>query len=195
MGTPPQALTKLRDHFLLCEWHEVYGFLEFVANSILPEETNDAFIETCNGILEREMSGYRFCGALITPITSEVEIEEVEEALGVQASFGLVAQHIQTALERYADRDSPDYRNSIKESISAVEATVVAILGRSTGSFSRDLKEIGRKLNLGLHTSLRLGYEKIYGYTSNADGIRHALLDTPCLTCPHWSRKTRSICW
>ena len=33
-----------------------------------------------------------------------------------------------------------------------------------------------------LHEALKDGFIKLYGYTSDADGIRHAMLDEPTLT-------------
>ena len=38
------------------------------------------------------------------------------------------------------------------------------------------LKVIERK-GIGLHGALKKGFSSLYGYTSDADGIRHALLD------------------
>jgi len=104
-------------------------------------------------------------------------IAEVESAL--KASTGpltTVREHLQTALDMLSDRDNPDYRNSIKESVSALEALVNAILGERD-SLGKNLKKLDEKLKMGLHKSLIDGLNKIYGYTSDASGIRHALAD------------------
>jgi len=77
-------------------------------------------------------------------------------------------------LSKLSDRKNPDYRNSIKESISAVEAMAVIISGRSGATLGDALKVI--KDTIGLHSALEKGFLAIYGYTSDADGIRHAML-------------------
>jgi hypothetical protein len=71
-------------------------------------------------VLESELSGWRFVGDQITKITSKAEIEEIEAALS--SPFTPVNTHVDNALKKMSDKKSPDYRNSIKESISAVEA-------------------------------------------------------------------------
>ena len=42
------------------------------------------------------------------------------------------------------------------------------------------LKEIEKKRSL--HKALKGGFIKLYGYTNDADGIRHAMMDEPNLT-------------
>ena len=64
--------------------------------------------------------------------------------------------------------------------MSAVEAICGLISGKST-SLGNALKEIERKSQIRLHAALEKSFESLYGYTSNADGIRHALLDEPSL--------------
>ena len=72
----------LKNNFFKGEWYEVYDFIEFVVNNYPDENGNlqKVFKELCNGILEKEMAGYRFVGDKITMITSENEIKEIEDA-------------------------------------------------------------------------------------------------------------------
>jgi hypothetical protein len=118
---------------------------------------------------------------LIIRITSEEEIAEIEEALRVSDSLGPVTEHLKTAITLLSDRESPDYRNSIKESISAVEAICKLIAGKPKAELGDCLKQIEREQKVELHQALKQGFEKFYGYTSNAQGIRHALLEQPNL--------------
>jgi hypothetical protein len=85
--------------------------------------------------------------------------------------------HLNTALGHLGDRHSPDYRNSIKESISAVEALVNLINGTTSDTLGKALK----RLNVEAHPALADAFGKLYGYTSDADGIRHAAMDEPDL--------------
>ena len=172
----------IRGYFFKCKWYEVYDFVEFVAQNYpdATKESNKKFMDACNSILERELSAYRFVGGRITEITSEEEISEIEEALRITEPIRNVRTHIKTALDLLADRKSPDYRNSIKESISAVEAVSELIAKNPKATLGQALKEIETKVSL--HPALKSAFSSLYGYTSSADGIRHALLDDPNLT-------------
>lgn len=166
----------LRNHFFSFSWNEVYDFVEFVANHYFYDHVNDSFKERCNEVLKREVSGYRFIGDMISPISSEEEIAEIEEALNTEKPFEPVVIHLRSALDLFSDRESPDYRNSIKESISAVEAMCILIAG-SGATLGKALGAIQREGKVTLHPALRQAFDNLYGYSSDADGIRHALMD------------------
>ena len=168
----------LREMYFKCEWYEVYDFMEFVANNFPNKEVNKKFMKTCNDVLESELSAYRFVGDQITQVTSEEEISEIEEAL--ETPLRPVKAHLEKSLELLSDRKSPDYRNSIKESISAVEAICRLITNDKKTTLGQALKEVENKV--GLHGALKKAFSNLYGYASSAEGIRHALLDEPKLS-------------
>ncbi len=128
-------------------------------------------------MLEREISAYRFVNGYIAKITSDQEINEVEDAVKISSSMGFegVNKHLNKALDMLSSRKSPDYRNSIKESISAVESIAKLIAGDPKAELGKALKIIQEKI--GLHPALLKGFLSIYGYTSDEDGIRHAMLE------------------
>ena len=82
-----------------------------------------------------------------------------------------------------SDRVTPDYRNSIKESISAVESLCKIISNDDNVSLGKALDVIERTGNIIMHKALKKSFDCLYGYTSDADGIRHGLglLDGPSL--------------
>lgn len=82
-----------------------------------------------NELLEQEKSGYRIVCGEIAPITNGMEINTIEKSSDTK--FLSVNEHIRKALDLYADIQSPDYENSIKESISAVESICCIITGLS----------------------------------------------------------------
>ncbi|MBY0098678.1 hypothetical protein [Mesobacillus maritimus] len=43
-------------------------------------------------------------------------------------------------------------------------------------------KVLEERLGVQMHGALREGFLKIYGYTSDGDGIRHALIEEPSLS-------------
>ncbi|GAA0724082.1 AbiJ-NTD4 domain-containing protein [Dokdonella soli] len=174
-----QCHKRLRDLFFRAEWNEVYDFVEFVAE-YGPERQKDTFIESCNSYLETENSAYRFVSGQITEITSEEEIAEVDSALANASAYAGTKAHLTAALALLSSRTNPDYRNSIKESISAVESLAKKLAKDDSGTLGSVLKALEKSKKL--HPALKNAFSSLYGYTSDADGIRHALLDEPNLT-------------
>lgn len=156
------------------EWFEIYDFLEFIAKNTAFEDVLDSFISECNVIMERELSGFRFINRVIVRITSEIEISEIETAVN-NSSLG--SQHLSTALELLSNKSNPDYRNSIKESICAVESISKQLAGQRKGELKNALYVLETKLGFQLHGALKEGFLKIYGYTSDDSGIRHGLTE------------------
>jgi hypothetical protein len=173
LGNDWQQIYKfLRDDFFNCEWFKMYDFLEFVIDNY-PYDDRDNFTQACNHSLEIEMSGYRIIDRNIAPITSEEEVAEIETA--IDNGIGAVRTHLRRALELLADKKSPDYRNSIKESISSVESLVQDVLGQK-GTLGKLVKKL--ESEIGLHPALGKAFDNLYGYTSDEDGIRHSIMDS-----------------
>jgi len=180
---------EIKEYFFHCEWFEVYDFIEFVANrypssryysaSLQKEiERSESFILGCNRILKRELSAYRFIDGKIVEITSEEEIIEIEKALAETVFLRGVNTHLKTALKLFSDRKNPDYRNSIKESISAVEGMCQLITKNKNITLGQALKSIEKEKIIELPGALKKAFSCLYGYTSTSkDGIRHAMLD------------------
>lgn len=172
----------IKNYFFDSNWYEALDFIEFVANIdqiefFLPSFD---FKNYCNKMLEREFSAYRFIGDYITPISNEYEIKGIENAL-IETDSNITLRginiHLKSALEKLSDRKNPDYRNSIKESISAVESMCKIISKNDKATLSSTIGKL--KNNIEIHTHLESGFKNIYNYTSDSDGIRHALTDNP----------------
>lgn len=166
-------LISIRHYFFSCEWYHVYDFIQFITTDTDFEYQNNLFIHLCNDILTQELSAYRFVGTMIVPITSSGEISEIEEAL--QVPLTPVQEHLKRSLELFADRENPDYRNSIKESISAVESMCNIITG--DGNIKIALSKIHK--DWGLHDNLKAAFKNLYDYTSSSSGIRHCMTADP----------------
>ena len=176
--SPTSVYPEIESYFFKCEWYEVYDFVEFIPNTYHPssyKDRNDRFMNYCNAIMKGELSAYRFANRKIVRITSEEEIASVEEAIDVGDQFKTVSLHMKQALDLFADRKSPDYRNSIKESISAVESMCKLIAGDDGATLGTALKKLEDKV--ALHPALKKAFDSLYGYTSDQGGIRHALLE------------------
>ena len=175
----PPVRSEIRSYFFNCAWNEVYDFIEFLPANSPWTAVNTRFRNACNRVLEEELSGYRFVADQITPITAEEEIVEIEEATKLTGKLSPVKQHIHQALALLSDRKNPDCRNSIKESISAVEAICRIVAATPKATLGDALKKLETKIKM--HPALNQAFGKLYGYTSDADGIRHSLLDEPNL--------------
>jgi hypothetical protein len=160
------------------EWYWTYDFIEFcirVYEPLFRTSPND-FTAHLNRVLEREGSGYRVVDGRIAAITDPSEVAAVEEAMGSEVSvLAPVRAHLRTALAMLSDRTEPNYRNSVKESISAVEALVNLLVGEKRTTLGAALKRVDP--DGGIHPALIEAFGKIYGYTSDAGGIRHAMLE------------------
>jgi hypothetical protein len=168
-------LGEIRDYFFKCQWYEVYDFLEFTLESFRDASLN----KQINSVLERELSGYRYISGVITDVTSEQEVQMLDAALS-KNDYPPARLHLQRALELLSNREKPDYRNSIKESISAVESMARIITNDDKATLGEALKALGRSVQV--HSALKEGFLKLYGYTSDAQGIRHAMMEEPDLT-------------
>jgi hypothetical protein len=173
------GLGLLRRYFFGAKWYEVYDFVEFVSAHGL-KETNSRFIDACNKLLERENSGYRFVNGNISPITSSDEISEIEKAIRISTPYYGVKQHLKNAIALLSAKENPDYRNSIKESISAVESLCKTVSENRKATLGEALKVLEKKRVM--HPALKSAFSSLYGYTSQADGIRHALMEESNLT-------------
>ncbi len=166
-----QFFAAKREHCKHCEYdcHEKGGTCdELVWLNSVPNKIN--------AILEEEKSGYRIINDKFVNIVSKTELEAIEQASN--SPYASVNTHIKKALLLYSDRKNPDYENSIKESISAVEAmccTITGMKGASAtlGAALKKLEDNG----VVIHSALREAFSKMYGYTSDADGIRHGGID------------------
>lgn len=140
----------VRDYFFeKLDWFEVYDFIEITLAylpSALPKKYKVAFTTLINKALERENSAYRIINDQIIEITSAQEIQSIEEALENTSIYSGLQQHLNQALKLMSDRQNPDYRNSIKESISAVESICKVVTNDEKATLGKALKLL--KINL-----------------------------------------------
>lgn len=158
-----------------CEWYEVYDFVD-VHLSVIDEEKKVQRAKKYNELLEQEKAGYRVVNFSVEPITNQQEIATIEAVL--VSPYRSVNEHLQKALELYGDRKNPDYENSIKESISAVEAMCCIITGMTgaQATLGKAIKKI-KDSGVHIHSAMESAFSSLYGYTSDQDGIRHGGID------------------
>lgn len=177
----PNVIQKIREYFFKCQWYEIYDLIEvsihIIDNDNFNIDIKDLF-DDLNYVLEREFSGYRFIEKTLSPITNQTEIGEIEGAISLTDNFTSLKGcnfHLKDALSKLSNRQNPDYRNSIKESVSAIESLAKIISNNSKDSLGASLDKIKGKIKI--HSALEKGFKQIYGYTSDSDGIRHSLME------------------
>ena len=173
----------IRNTILLDSYDSVLTVVEFILNYTSNNFANrqphfDGTVKSyfderkyMNDIFEKEYVGYRFIGEYIVSITDDVEINEIEETL--DSKVETAKKHIEKALGFLSDREKPDYKNSVKESISAIEATCKFILEDNKVDLSGALKKLKTK-GVDLHQALSQSLDKLYAYASDKGGVRHS---------------------
>lgn len=194
-GNLHSILCELNDYVTTAQsWDRIYSFIK--ANlevlfeplepphgaATLPWETTDltdlqkTAISMYDRILRDENQPYRLYKNQIVPLVSEIEMCEIENAS--ETAYDSVNRHIEKAWAHFADRKNPDYENSIKESISAVEAMCCIITGASGKGaiLSVAIKKL-KDSGVHIHKAMEEAFSKLYGYTSDESGLRHGSID------------------
>lgn len=164
---------KVHDVIMHATYNEVLDIIQYIYAWIEFRiiDSQGVLFSCMNKVFEKENIGYRFIGNQITPITDEQELSAVEEAC--KSPIDGCRKQIQKAVAFLSDREHPDYKNSIKESISAVESICQVIVGDNKATLGDALKKLEDK-GVQIHPALKQGFLKLYGYSSDQGGIRHA---------------------
>lgn len=165
-----QSIEQLGATFDSGSYDKVYGWLDFVIqHSRCPGD----LAKRINVILVNGRSAYRIIGGVIAPLGSEQDAANFERSLQDTSvtTFSGAHSHLRQAASKLTNGSFAD---SVRESISAVES--VARVLEPSGEFSKALQQLENKI--AIHPALKKGFSAIYGYTSDQQGIRHALLDS-----------------
>ena len=145
----------------------IYGGLGAPVCALPCEKIDDLFAGMC--------VGYRFVNGVLCRIVSEEEIKSIESA--INESPDAVAEQLNKALLSFADREHPNYANSVKEAISAVESQCCILTGDPKASLGEALKNL-ETTGVKIHPALNKAIHQLYGYTSDDPGIRHGGTET-----------------
>ncbi len=160
------------------QWWQVYDLVEFLVVEYDDDQVSDRARDLYNHVFEQERAAFRFVGSTLTRLTAAEEVAAVERALQDTSQMAGVRHHLHRAVELLGDRSSPDYPNSMKEAISAVESVCRRLSGKQNATLADGFDALERA-GVPLHGALVRGFKALYGYSSDADGIRHAALDVP----------------
>jgi len=135
----------------------------------------------CSGELKRELAdafvtaraAYRvFDSKYIAAIGTEEQAAALERAIADAEAKNATAVRKQLIAAGVALRNS-DWAGSLRESIHAVEAMAVR-LAPGTDTLGAALKVLEQRGHL--HGGLKAAFGSLYGYSSDEEGVRHALV-------------------
>jgi hypothetical protein len=149
---------------------DVLGFTQAVIrHGVCPRETREAI----RSALESSRAAYTLIeGRTIVPKATDQEVKTLERAFAdvKGAQFIGAREHLRNAAERLT---GGKYADSVRESIHAVES--VARVLEPSADLSKALARL--EATSQVHGALKQGFLRLYGYTSDEQGVRHALLD------------------
>lgn len=162
------------------EWYEKIDAIEWSINFLYSnfQEQDIKKLDDCICELNQEFSrhrfGYRIVKGFFIEITSNDELNSIETALA--GANNNVAIHLKRAISSITPSNPvPDYRNSIKESISAVGSYLRDICGGNT--LGEALSNLQKKHPQLINRFVYNAINSLYTYTNQPNtGIRHELL-------------------
>ena len=170
--------SKISDVISNAPYNEVLDILWYTCSWIsryTTAEFSNEMYKALNSLFEEEYVGYRFIAGEIVPITDKSEAVEIEQAC--HTPFDGARTQLQKALCFLSDREHPDYKNCVKESISAVESVCKVISGNEKAALKDALNGLIAN-GMNIHGSLKSAILALYGYASDEGGIRHAERET-----------------
>ncbi|MEI3376391.1 MAG: hypothetical protein V8R08_00875 [Coriobacteriales bacterium] len=183
---------ELKSKIIEGEWFEAYDIIDFLlekfnqyAKGVTDLYYGDgwthsavkAYVESINEVLEREGSGYRIIDNSVAPITNETEIASIERASKSSGRTTGASAYIQQALEAISKKPNPDYNSVVSKSILAVESAAKAVAPGKNNTLADALSSLGKSAEI--HPAIIEGWKNIYGFSSDAGGIRHAKHNEP----------------
>jgi len=168
------AVALIKEIVFNARYEHVFDLLQFFVRH---RQSRTTLVRKLNATFEQHGAAYRFVepGPTIVPIATE------EEGRAVQQSFAQLGDDEFSGARKHL-RDAGMYlgqpgkeADSVRESIHAVEA-VCKVLGEAPGAtLTAALGKLKNKIPM--HGSFVAALEKLYSYTNDEKGIRHALLD------------------
>nr|WP_133864599.1 hypothetical protein [Azorhizobium sp. AG788] len=136
--------------------------------------------KNCSDELKYDLSGafvqaraaYRILDQQVVAIGTDEQAAAFERALADGAAKGAVAARAHLIAAGRALRDS-DWPGAVRESIHSVESIALR-LAPDTATLGAALSEIEKKGHI--HPGLKSAFSKLYGYSSDEKGVRHALV-------------------
>ena len=171
-----EVLVSFKSTIVDGQFNRVLDLLELILNDIefgdeLVFEMGDLFeLHHAPYWVDPSQEPYRF-----HPRSSVEQGQAAQQAIqmlqenkmdGATAHLGQASEHI----------NQGQYADSVSDSIAAVESVARKIDPKANRTLSPALDSL-EQAGVVKHPALKMAYSKLYGYTSDEEGIRHALID------------------
>ena len=170
------AMTIFRNHLFQVKFNKFLDFVEIMINDeAISKDFVNRIAKSCEGCAAAywvDMSSRPF---QFYPRTSREQGEATQQAIETLRESGMegATTHLRQAAEHI---NTQQYADSIADSIHAVESVARKIDSKAGKTLTPALDSL-EKAGLLNHPALKQGFEKLYGYASDEQGIRHALLE------------------
>ena len=173
---PEQASSFIKRVLTQGDYHEVLTLVEFTlrhecCSENLRKELVNAFDKAPIAYFVDDKNGL----PTIMPRSSREAGEATQQAIETLREAGMegATTHLRQAAACINERRFAD---SVKDSIHAVESVACIIDNKASKTLTPALDSL-EKARLLNHPALKQGFAKLYGYASDEQGIRHALLE------------------
>ncbi len=171
-----EVFRGFKDLVLRGKFNVVLDLVETIANN---GRLTEGFVNHIGKLFEGHAAAYRLDTTRrpfwFLPQTSKEQGDAVQQAIKTLSECGMEGAdtHLRQAAEHVNARQ---YGDSIADSIHAVESVARVIDSKASQTLGPALDSL-EKAGLLKHPALKEAFKKLYGYTSDEQGIRHALLD------------------
>ncbi|MBO3664786.1 AbiJ-NTD4 domain-containing protein [Microbacterium stercoris] len=179
------AILNLQTDITRGEWPEVADALEAFYDAMRPAESYRpdqwsssrfmlpqlvaTFENDINATFAHHQVDHRMRNGAIIDIRGEAEAGAIDLALTPGGPFTAAQAHIEAALGALSNRRSPKPLEAIREAVHAAESAARVVTGEAT--LAEALKTLQRRNDL--HPALARGWQALYGWSSDAGGVRH----------------------
>lgn len=118
----------------------------------------------------------------LVPAATPEEGQALVTALSESEKHGLIGaeEHLRGAIR---ELNEGNFAGSVRESINAVESTARRLNEKASSTLGPALKALKKKG--AIHPALEGAFLKLYGYTSDEQGVRHSISDDADAVGPH----------
>ena len=169
-NTAHSLIARVKRLIYVDDFVKLFSFLEFLLRSDIGGDLSKGI----SAALISSRAAWRVAEGLIDPVSSEFESQAVVNAIETVATSGPAGAktHLGNSARLLA---KGDWAGSVRESVHAIESTARSIEG------SESLKEALRRLQQRgtiMHPALAKGFEVLFGYASDEEGVRHSLIES-----------------
>lgn len=160
------------DFFKTSNYVEIFDFVTFMVRD---PDCPASLISRIAHELDKPFSPYRLSkdAKTIFPAIGESETKAIDRDLktAFASPFSGSKTHLQSALNALGEGD---HLSTVRDSIHAVESAVKDFTGDTGATLSKAIKSLVSEN--GMHRTLADAFDKLYAYSSDEKGIRHALV-------------------